>query len=144
MVKLSDLRDYCNSLMALVGADRLVMAVQEEHLKKKLRDDPGVVLAAVYPSVVGVGRADNTGDNNTVLLFVLEFAGKSSMTEDKEMECYERLQVMAGVIRDKIILDADDGNELMMFLDRESIEIEPEWNIAGNFIGWSVAFSFEN
>lgn len=144
MIKLSDFRVYCEGLARLIGVDRLVMIVQEEHLKKKLRDDPGVILAVVYPSVVGNGSADNTRDSNTVLLFVLESTGKSSITEEKEVACYERLQVMAGRIRDKIIGDSDEGIEPLTFLDRESIEIDPEWNIAGSFNGWSVTFSFED
>ncbi len=144
MVNLNDYKEYSEELLEVIGADRLVMVVQEEHLKKRLRDDTGIILAVVYPSIVGTGNADNTRDNNTVLLFVLEYAGKSTMTDSSEFDSYEKLQALAGMIKDKIIADSDGGHELMMNLDRTSIEIEPEYNIAGSYNGWLVAFSFES
>ena len=101
-------------------------------------------MVAVYPTIGSTGNEDNMGDNNTILLFVLEYAGKTSVSRDNEFESYERLQGLAGKIRDKLIEDSDAGHSLLRNLDRASIEIEPEWNIAGAYNGWSVAFSFEN
>nr|DAQ93324.1 MAG TPA: hypothetical protein [Caudoviricetes sp.] len=144
MVNLSEYKDYCTSLLKLIGADELVMVVQEEHLKKRLRDETGVIMVAVYPTIGSTGSEDNMGDNNTILLFVLEYAGKTSVSRDNEFESYERLQGLAGKIRDKLIEDSDAGHNLLRNLDRTSIEIEPEWNIAGAYNGWSIAFSFEN
>ena len=144
MVNLSENKDYCTDLLKLIGADELVMVVQEEHLKKRLRDETGVIMVAVYPTIGSTGNEDNMGDNNTILLFVLEYAGKTSVSRDNEFESYERLQGLAGKIRDKLIEDSDAGHSLLRNLDRASIEIEPEWNIAGAYNGWSVAFSFEN
>ena len=144
MVNLSEYKDYCTDLLKLIGADELVMVVQEEHLKKRLRDETGVIMVAVYPTIGSTGNEDNMGDNNTILLFVLEYAGKTSVSRDNEFESYERLQGLAGKIRDKLIKDSDAGHNLLRNLDRVSIEIEPEWNIAGAYNGWSIAFSFEN
>lgn len=144
MVNLSEYKDYCTGLLELIGADELVMVVQEEHLKKRLRDETGVIMVAVYPTIGSTGNEDNMGDNNTILLFVLEYAGKTSVSRDNEFESYERLQGLAGKIRDKLIEDSDAGHNLLRNLDRASIEIEPEWNIAGVYNGWSIAFSFEN
>lgn len=131
MVNLSEYKDYCTGLLELIGADELVMVVQEEHLKKRLRDETGVIMVAVYPTIGSTGNEDNMGDNNTILLFVLEYAGKASVSRDNEFESYERLQGVAGKIRDKLIEDSDAGHNLLRNLDRASIEIEPEWNIAG-------------
>ena len=131
MVNLSEYKDYCTGLLELIGADELVMVVQEEHLKKRLRDETGVIMVAVYPTIGSTGNEDNMGDNNTILLFVLEYAGKTSVSRDNEFESYERLQGLAGKIRDKLIEDSDAGHNLLRNLDRASIEIEPEWNIAG-------------
>ena len=144
MVNLSEYKDYCTDLLKLIGADELVMVVQEEHLKKRLRDETGVIMVAVYPTIGSTGNEDNMGDNNTILLFVLEYAGKTSVSRDNEFESYERLQGLAGKIRDKLIKDSDAGHNLLRNLDRASTEIEPEWNIAGAYNGWSIAFSFEN
>ena len=129
MVNLSEYKDYCTGLLELIGADELVMVVQEEHLKKRLRDETGVIMVAVYPTIGSTGNEDNMGDNNTILLFVLEYTGKTSVSRDNEFESYERLQGLAGKIRDRLIEDSDAGHNLLRNLDRASIEIEPEWNI---------------
>ncbi|MFR7808409.1 MAG: hypothetical protein ACLU4N_03480 [Butyricimonas faecihominis] len=47
---------------------------------------------AVYPTIGSTENEDNAGDNNTILLFVLEYAGKTSPSRDNEFESYERLQ----------------------------------------------------
>ena len=118
MVNLSEYKDYCTDLLKLIGADELVMVVQEEHLKKRLRDETGVIMVAVYPTIGSTGNEDNMGDNNTILLFVLEYAGKASVSRDNEFESYERLQGLAGKIRDKLIEDSDAGHNLLGNLDR--------------------------
>ena len=123
MVNLSEYKDYCTGLLELIGADELVMVVQEEHLKKRLRDETGVIMVAVYPTIGSTGNEDNMGDNNTILLFVLEYAGKASVSRDNEFESYERLQGVAGKIRDKLIEDSEAGHNLLRNLDRASIEI---------------------
>ena len=64
MVNLSEYKDYCTGLLELIGADELVMVVQEEHLKKRLRDETGVIMVAVYPTIGSTGSEDNMGDNN--------------------------------------------------------------------------------
>lgn len=143
MINLNDYKQFCENLQIKIGANRFVMVVQEEHLKKKLRDDPGVVLVAVFPSVLGKGSEDNTGDDNTVLVFVLEYTAKSGMTNDLEIESYERTRVMIDKIKTEIISQANKGDDLMQFLNRQSIVIEPEWNIAGSYNGWSITFNFE-
>lgn len=143
MISLVEYKGFCESLKALIDADQLVMVVHEEHLKKKLRDMPGTVIAAVLPSVRGTGTGDNTVDDNTVLVFVLEYVAKSALTEERELLQYEKTREKIDRIKGEIIERADEGDPLMMFLNRESIEIEPEWNIAGAYNGWSVAFSFE-
>lgn len=92
MVNLSEYKDYCTDLLKLIGADELVMVVQEEHLKKRLRDETGVIMVAVYPTIGSTGNEDNMGDNNTILLFVLEYAGKTSVsriTSSRVMNVYK-------------------------------------------------------
>ena len=60
---------------------------------------------------------DSMGDNNTVLLFVLEYLGKVSISPEDEFESYEQLQVMAKKIRKRLIGNAGRGNVLLRCLD---------------------------
>jgi len=88
MVNLSEYKDYCTDLLKLIGADELVMVVQEEHLKKRLRDETGVIMVAVYPTIGSTGNEDNMGDNNTILLFVLERLPCHGITSSRVMNVY--------------------------------------------------------
>lgn len=76
------------------------------------------------------------GDNNTVLLFVLEYLGKVSISPEDEFESYEQLQVMAKKIRKRLIGNAGRGNVLLRCLDCASIEIEPEWKKDMKCLKW--------
>lgn len=143
MVKLNDYKAYCEMLCELTGASKLVMVVHEEHLKKRLRDDTGMVLVAVYPSIQGTGSEDNTGVLQAMLIFVLEYSGKREMTPESEIDSYERMLAAVEAIREQILKDAGDGIELLRGLERESVVIDPEWNVAGNYNGWSIGFSVE-
>lgn len=119
------------------------MVVHEDHLKKRLRDEPGMILVAVYPSIQGTGTEDNTGVLQTMLFFVLEYAGKQDMTPENEIDSYDRMLAAVEVIREQILRDAGNGLEMLRGLERESIVIEPEWNVAGSYNGWSIGFSVE-
>lgn len=144
MVNLSEYKDYCTDLLKLIGADELVMVVQEEHLKKRLRDETGVIMVAVYPTI---GSTETRITWEIITRFFCScwnMPGKlpcHGITSSRVMNVYNGL---AGKIRDKLIKDSDAGHNLLRNLDRASIEIEPEWNIAGAYNGWSIAFSFEN
>lgn len=142
MVNLSEYRNYFEQLCAGTGIDKMVMVVQEEHLRKRLPGQAGTILAVVYPSGAGVGDADNVADVNTCLLFVLENNNKTESDPDKEFACYKRLQDIAIRLKQNLVNESDINHPIFRELDRQSFLIEPEWNIAGSYIGYSLSFSF--
>lgn len=142
MVKLNDLRQYFEALAAEMGL-YFFMVVMEEHLRKKLSGKTGIVMALVYPSATGTGMADNTVDENICLLYVLENGTKAGMTEDIEFKMYEHLQGLIDGVKTRLIDAADENHPLLRELERGSLEIEPEWNVAGGYNGYSIVFSFK-
>ncbi|WP_294141579.1 hypothetical protein [uncultured Sanguibacteroides sp.] len=142
MVKLNDFKRYFEVLADEMGLCFL-MVVMEEHLRKKLQGKAGTIMALVYPSAMGTGSADNTVDENICLLYVLENGTKSGMTEKMEFKMYERLLEVIDGIKSKLIADADENHPLLRELERGSLEVEPEWNIAGGYNGYSLVFSFK-
>ena len=73
MVSLKSIyRNYFKQLCTEIRIDKMVIVVQEEHLRKKLAGLTGTILAVVYPSGTGPEKADNISDINTCLLFILE------------------------------------------------------------------------
>lgn len=142
MINLRRYRNYCLRLKQICTADKFVLAVQEEHLKKKLRGMDGNILVAVYPSHVVTGVEDNVVDENTCLVYILTAAAKNETDDEKEIEDYAILQEMIDMIKKQLIYDADNDIGGMSELKRDSIEIEPEYNIAGGYIGYSIVFTF--
>lgn len=142
MVNLNDYKEYFEGICSDSGIDKMVMVVQEEHLRKRLPGQTGIILAVVYPSGTGAGVPDNVTDINSCLLFVIENSNKTDSDPEKEFSCYRRLQEIAVGIKQRLIEDSDNNHPLLSELDRESFQIDPEWNIAGSYIGYSVSFSF--
>lgn len=142
MVRLNDFKQYFEALSAEIGLCFL-MVVLEEHLRKKLPGKTGTIMALVYPSAKGMGVADNTVDENICLLYVLENGIKTGMTDEMEFKMYERLQKTIDSIKSRLITDADVNHPLLQGLERDNLEIEPEWNVAGGYNGYSIVFSFK-
>lgn len=142
MIKLTELKEYFDAIAAKYAMDPIYV-VLEEHLKKALNGKPGLIMAVVYPSHHVTGVADNTWDENICIVYLLEYTSKPNSTQESEFQSYAAMQGIADEIKDKLIADADSNHRLLLHLNRESIEIEPEWNVAGGYNGYSVGFSFK-
>ena len=143
MVGLKEYKEYFQIVMEMAYFDHIRFVVQEEHLKKRLKDLTGVVFAVVYPDASGTGSADNVSDMNSCLLFILENLNKTDTDEEEEFNAYARLQGMASRLKVRIIEDSSDHRFFLTQLDVESFSIEPVWNIAGSYIGYSISFDFK-
>lgn len=142
MISINTLRNYFNVLGQAISAERTVYVVQDDHLQKKLRGEKGIFFCVVLPSASGQGSADNSSDRNTMMLFVIQFGNKSDTTDESELSDFASLQQKIVLIRNRIIEDADKQIMPMTYLDRSSIEIDPQWNIAGGYFGYSLTLSF--
>jgi len=143
MVGLKEYKEYFTIIMEAAYFDHIKFVVQEEHLKKRLKDLTGVVFAVVYPDASGTGSADNVSDLNSCLLFILENLNKTDTDDEEEFNAYARLQGMASRLKVRIIKDSADYRFFLTELDIESFSIEPVWNIAGSYIGYSISFDFK-
>lgn len=142
MIRIDALRNYCNGLGVLICADKVLYVVREDHLQRKLAGVAGLFLCVVLPSAQSTGGADAVVDVNTVLLYVLRNHVKADSTDESELVDYAAMQDLASLIKLRIIADADVQTPPMTFLDRRSIAIDPEWNIAGGYNGYSITFDF--
>lgn len=142
MLNLTTYKELCDKLVEVIAADRLVLVVIEDHLKKKLQGATGTIFAAVYPSCVLAGESDNVVDINSVLFYVLMPSTPVAQTDGTEIQQYVSLQQKINAIRDYIITTADQGDPVLQFINRESVLIDPAWNIAGGYNGYSLAFDF--
>lgn len=141
MISIDTLCNYFDALGEEISATRTIYVVQDDHLQKKLRGEKGIFFCVVLPSASGLGSADNFSDQNTLMLFVLKFINKSDTTDESELSDFSSLQQKILAIRNRIIADADKQIMPMSFLDRSSMDIDPQWNVAGGYLGYSLTLS---
>ena len=144
MISIENLRVACEALHHRSGTDSLVFVVREEHLQKRLAGRSGTFFVVVLPSAEGSGRPDNTTDINTLMIMILRNQSKSEATSESELSLFSDLQKIILMIKDQILSDASCYLQPWGFLDHASIEIDPEWNVAGGYHGYSLALSFND
>ncbi len=143
MIPILIYKDYCEELKVLINADKLKMVVLEEHLSKKLKNENGRILSCVYPSASDESSdEDSPADRNTVIISVLENLSELKISEDLEINLFSRTGKAIDTLKNKIREDKRNSKGIMKQLDVASIEIEPEYNVAGGWKGYSMAFSF--
>jgi len=142
MISLASIQTLGTALKEKISATAVLYAVREEHLQKKLGGRSGTFLAIVLPSATGIGTSDSAADLNTIMMLVLKDAPKSQNTDSKELTEYATLQTKAAAIKDEVIRRCREQVSPLSFLDIGTIETDPVWNIAGNYIGYSITFNF--
>ncbi len=143
MVSILEYKSYCEALKSLISADKLLMVVLEEHLAKKLANQTGTILSCVYPSAQDESPDEDTPkDRNVVIISVLEKLSALDNSEESEINLYDRTGIAIDKLKNKLKDDKKNSLGIMKYLDCASIEIEPDYNIAGGWSGYSLAFSF--
>jgi hypothetical protein len=96
----------------------------------------------VIPSASREGSAGHSIDTHSVIFFVISKYTPSN-TKPKELIQYQELQQIIEQIRDQIIASQEDYACSKFFrLKTDSIHIDPEYNIFGGFLGWSMTLIF--
>jgi len=114
-----------------------VLSSTEDQATKKLRDATGIRLVAVYPSYGFNGDEDSYKSTHELLLFII-VRQKDGSSEETEINQYADTQ--DAIIKMKEFLFGEDGNscKLLPNIDVNSVVIDPEYNIFGGYIGWSM------
>nr|WP_294897841.1 hypothetical protein [uncultured Pedobacter sp.] len=140
MIEITKFAQAMESLKNSAESIRAVkLAAHEGHLINKLKDQAGVILAAVYPTLERQGKQDATKDLCTTWIFVLEKMNTSA-TDQQEIDQYQKLQQIAL----KLIESVQDGSSCSIYFkwpDSETTLI-PEYNQFGGFNGWSFNLTF--
>ncbi len=119
--------------------------VQEDHLRDLIRDFKGLqfpVLIAVVPAARKEGRnRDSMQWNNSLLFFVLK-----KVTRAKELRKSDAIRETQPImlafetLLTQLQADYSEGCPFLQKLDQNTIQIEPEYNLA-DCDGWSISFS---
>lgn len=142
MIPIRSFHTICQQLVAdIAGLDHFHLVAEDNQAVKKLKDDDGIILVAVIPSADGTGTSTANIENHTTFLFVVSKPGNDD-TPDEELDLYEKTQQITEQVKKKIIAMQEDGCTDFFRLEPSSITIDPEFNIFGGFLGWSLSLVF--
>lgn len=108
---------------------------------RKLQDATGTILVGVIPSIEFSGTEDAYIANSACLFFFLkkERQGQSS---DKELEQYAQTQDCLMKFKEWIFEDGKSLCKIFPNLKISSVSIDPEYNVFGKYLGWSIKFIY--
>lgn len=144
MIQITDLNNLLTELVTDInGLTGYVLVANENHLVKRLGDKKGVWLGVTIPSAdPSTANEDNVAESNIVWIFVLEKVDPGSMTIEKELEHYQKIQLLTTAVKNWLRDKKLDGNEFLEYLNLKSIHTDPEYQFGG-WNGWSINFNFE-
>src|SRR5690606_7669023 len=125
---ITEFNNICKSLVAYAGIDGHVLVADEKHAVNKLRDRPGIWLAAVMPSTEVDGEPDAEIDSYSTLVLVLESEDIGKDDAD-ELAQYQRTQTAIIRIREYISNDQSEGCGTFSRFDPAESVINPEYQI---------------
>ena len=139
MITVRKYKEICDQIVDSIEIDGNVIASTEEQSMKKLQDKDGIRLVAVYPSYHFDGATDSYKDLHEILFFIVTRQIEGS---DDETEIQQYSDTQDALIRLKDYLFGEDNQYCRLFpnLDWGSVLIDPEYNIFGGYIGWSMKF----
>lgn len=135
-----ELKERINAI-SKTKIEKVVIAVSEKHLVKKLKDNTGLILCANYPDAVSQGDADNYKERNGLLLFLLEKVPSGQETDEEELLHYARIQRVMQLLKTKL-------REMDFFCgevgEAGNMTTEWEYDVYGGWNGMSIGLKLED
>lgn len=137
---LAELKETVNKQSLENKIEKVVMAVDESHIIKRVGDEPGIILVASFPDAdKEVTDSDKYDEENKVLLFLLQKVSAGQQTIDEELQHYAAMQSLVEVLKNEII----NMNHCRISLSG-GIHTEWEYNAFGGFNGLSLGLSLKD
>jgi len=144
MISITTYRDYWKEMVNRIdGLEDTTLVANEAQLKNKLTKEVRYpLLVATVPSAdPDSHNADNTGEKNSALIFVLEKVAASDRDSDNYVATMEKLQQIMKKVKEAMIEDFENCLMPMKELEIQSFHQDPEYNYLGHD-GWSLSFRF--
>lgn len=137
MIRVKAYNEICKQIVQVTGIDGYILSSTEEQGTRKLKDAAGVQLVAVYPSYGFEGDEDSYKSTHEMLFFMIT-RQRDGQSEESELEQYASTQ--DAMIKLKEFLFGENSSYCKLFpnVDASTVTIDPEYNIFGGYIGWSI------
>ena len=147
MIKITDFNLFLEDIVNNVsGVKKHYISVTEKQAVHKIKDidNDVVVLMAVMPSGIAKSNSnrDNYEDTNSSFLFILEKTNFDEVTDESEIEQYNKLQQFTEEIK-QYLIDKSEDCQYLQNLDIGSLGMDPEYDTFGGFNGWMLTLTFD-
>ncbi|MGJ1419989.1 hypothetical protein ACR79T_10210 [Sphingobacterium spiritivorum] len=142
MIKIREYNQHCINIADAIGLEGYIVASTEDQAMKKLQDKAGVWMVAVYPSYSFEGSSTDSYKPLHDVLFFIATKQEEGSSNETELNQYADTQEKMIQLRDYLFGAGDHNCITFPNVDVSSVMIEPEYNIFGGYIGWSIKLSF--
>ncbi|GAA4137952.1 hypothetical protein GCM10022216_14550 [Sphingobacterium kyonggiense] len=140
MITVNSFHEICQNIVDAIHIDGHIVVSTEEQATKKLKDKANIRLVAVYPNYNFTGERDNELIKHELLFFMVSKQNEGA-SEKNEQKQYSDTQDAIFKLQDYLFGNEDHSGkycELFPNIDVESVSIEPQYNIFGGYLGWSL------
>ncbi len=141
MIRVKKFDELCQNIVLDINIKGYVICSTDEQGTKKLKDKAGILMVAVYPIYSFSGEEDIYVDNHELLFYMVQKQNEG-VSNEKEMTQYEDTQNAIIKLKEYLFAENETGNnfcKLFPNLKINSVNIIPEYNIFGGFLGWSLS-----
>jgi len=140
MIFVTEFDQLCQDIVNAIDIKGYVLCSTEEQGMKKLKDKSGIQLVAVYPNYSFDGQIDTYKDNHEMLFFTVIRQSEGASDTVELRQYYDTQQAMIKLKQYLFGEDNGPNNFCRKFpnIDVSSVMIDPEYNIFGGYIGWSI------
>lgn len=129
-----------------LSIDHVVVAATDSQVVKKVSSKSGVILVAkMPPATADIRTVDDFSEDNQCLFFILEKQEPSNVTDQKELEHYDKVQRIMRQVKEWIMnYGLHDGSDDETETISKPFRTEWEYQVYGNFNGLSLGFDLKD
>lgn len=142
MILLSQFEEIAEVFKNMLGLKEHFVTSTAEQTQNLLKDRSGTAIVCVIPSTFFEGpNADASKDTNESIVYIVQ-KERDGQAHAKQLQQYKETQALIIKIKDLLLGLDEDECKTFPFIEIRSMMIDPEYNIFGGWIGWSIKFKF--
>lgn len=142
MITIEKFENIAKKFSILIEAKEYFIPSTWEQTQNLIKDRSGTILICVIPSTSYKGdNADVITENNESIIYVIQ-KERDGQSQAKQLLQYKETQEKLIKIKDDLLGDNEEGCKSFPFIQPKAMAIDPEYNIFGGWLGWSIKFKF--
>jgi len=142
MILLSKFEELAQTFKTLLGLEEYFVTSTAEQTQNLLQDRSGTALVCVIPSTFFEGpNPDSAKSMEESIIYVVQ-KERDGQAHSNQLQQYKETQADIIKIKDKLFGTDEEECKTFPFIEIRTMMIDPEYNIFGGWIGYSIKFKF--